>query len=251
MATATPAKPSVELVPTDSESFEAALAVLADSDVPLSQALGGLLDPKTLSESSKPSVMPRATKLPEKVVEAMNRLPKIFGKIQPPVERRTFSPEERKDLRAERSTIDAIIGVLTKRKTEINEMISTHFDVLAEEQKMITDDTPKDAKGHYCIARPGFPEREPVGDDLLVFSRERQGDQAVLDADLLLAAWREGQISRYTYYGLTYEVRERRVDEDAVRTWMLSAQKRPRVMRAMQVASRKTLGRNSIYLRKA
>lgn len=238
---------SASLVPTyDVDAAAAALS--GDPNLSITDLLTQLTSPPPVEADAKTSVMPKKTELPAPVVKAMDALPTLFGTVQPAT-RRTLNKPEQARIADERAAIDLVIKALEKRKTEIQEIVSTHFDVDAEKKGLADSETARDEKGHYMIASPGAPELQYIPGHKNYWARQRQGDKTVPSETKLKAAYDKGEISKEEYYAVTRPVSDRVIDEDRIRKMMVSAEQRPVVQKVLSLISVTTRGRNSIYLK--
>ncbi|THA72437.1 hypothetical protein E6R60_26245 [Streptomyces sp. A0642] len=203
--------------------------------------------PETQPSSKMP--VPVAERLGETLMRAVSQLPKVFGSVKPPASRRKLFKSELAKLEAEKMMIDQSIKALGARKDEIHAMLSVHFDVVAEEAKIVDENAPKDAKGHYLIASPGNPEKAPIDGSSQEFTRERTGDKVIFNAARLEVLYRDGEISRADYLACTRPNTGRVFDEEKLSAMLLTKTKRARGKRLIDLIGDFKRGTNSINLR--
>lgn len=237
---------STELMPTNLTTAD--IALLSDPTKSLQEILDSLAIPVVEEPTSKVSEMPKPSNLPEKVQKAIGVLPEVFGQVQP-VTRRKVRKTELEKLKDEKQSIAAIKTELAKREAKIAEIISTHFDVVAEEEGRATDDTTRDPKGHYRIASPGNPEREPVGDSGVTWFRQRSSDVTTPKQTIMELLLAQGKIDQADVDLVTTVVTEVRLDEAKIRQGIASEATRVRVLDLLKKISTTTPGTNSICLR--
>jgi hypothetical protein len=196
--------------------FQHALQLVKNDPAPnitvLAEILAGPDVPLRPAEQAFPAV-PKPAVLTEEAREAFAKITELYGEVGPK-QRRTLTRAELRKLTEERMAIDAALTALESRKKSIGEIIRTHQDVAAEEaglavpraklgpdDAVIVEASPRDAGGHYLLARPKLPAQEPVPDLGRAWSQEYAAGKLVLDATGkgLKAALDAGDLSRETY----------------------------------------------------
>jgi hypothetical protein len=155
----------------------------------------------------KPPVPPA---LSEKVLEALKRLPEVYGQVVVTVDRK-LTPKELATITEERDLISVVLDPLKKRKDEsIREVLANHFDnILTDEQK---EAARKDAKGHFAIKQ--HVSVEGLGRKV---QRSVSGGKPKLSIAHIEALHKAGQIDRKTYLAITKKPDVPRVlDEDGL-----------------------------------
>jgi hypothetical protein len=246
-SSATTTSTSKTLEPASTLDWDKALDTLDEKPSASLTDLLSAIDTYPAPAEAKKSRMPVANSLTDKQKDALQSLPEVFGKVQPPASRRLFNEKEKADLAAERNILDEILKFCAERKDLINEMIGTHMDVLAEKKDLVRDQTGVDDKGHYLIAAPGAPERDEIRDLPLAWTRQRQADKTVPSQKLLDLYHKDGHISAEDYKAVTGRV----LDEEKVRQMVLKPGTREQAQRVLNLINEKRRGTNSIWLRKA
>ncbi|MGW9067882.1 hypothetical protein ACWGQT_00320 [Streptomyces yangpuensis] len=235
------------LVPT--YDFEKAAVALRQGNQDLGQLLAELATipaPKQQG-STAVAVMER---LGESLMEAVTRLPVVFGRVKPPKVRRSLNKTELTKLALERNAIDTAIKALNERKAEIAEMVSQHFDVVAENTGLAKPgETLRDKKGHYLISSPGSREEAPLDGSGQFFTRERTSDRADFSESKLKKLYEDGTISRADYLACTEPVKGRQISEAKLRAMLVSPKRRDRAAKILRLISDVKRGTNSINLR--
>lgn len=165
--------------------------------------------------------VPQTPILTDEDKAALVRLPEVFGKVIVE-QRRRLEDDEIAALYDEREVVKQVMSVLDGRVEVINENVRTHVDVDHEERgiavpkdfvregKVLTEATPRDAKGHYIFARPQQPTRVRIPGTNMDFSLEyRKGSDSgvTIDSNHLLDLYEAGEITREQYLAVTREVR--------------------------------------------
>jgi hypothetical protein len=137
-------------------------------------------------------------KLGEGALIALRKLPDFFGKIAPTTARKLTIPE-RHALARERELIDEVLKPLKDRKDiGIREIVSNDLDRIAEAEKLVDEDTPLDARGHYAVkhsvSAPGTGKR---------FERRVCEPKVTISGEGIQRAYERGDISREQYLALT------------------------------------------------
>jgi hypothetical protein len=200
------------------------------------------------AEVAKPVKAATAVELvTDKLMDAIEQLPTVFGKVKPPKARRLLNSTELYKLRAEKVQIDAAQGALKKRKAEIHSMISVHFDVYAETHlKIDPEKTPRDKDGHYLIASAGNPETALVKDGDKHFKRQKTKDQAVWSMEKLLDLYEKGEITRAEFLAMTSQTRV--LDEDKIKRLLTLPSKMHRIQEIITKITEVQYGTLSIRL---
>lgn len=237
---------STELLPTNLTTAD--IALLSDPTKSLQEILDSLAIPAVEEPSSKVSAMPKPSKLPEKVQNAIGALQEVFAQVQPAT-RRKIRKAELEKLKDEKLSIAAIKKALSDREKAIAEIVSTHFDVVAEEEERATKDTPRDAKGHYRIASPGNPEIQEVEGSAAFWARQRSSDVTLPSQTLMEQLLALGEIAQEDVDLISVTVTQMVIDEAMIRQAIASEATRARVLALLKKISTTTPGTNSIYLR--
>ncbi|MEU9405633.1 hypothetical protein AB0E08_08000 [Streptomyces sp. NPDC048281] len=201
------------------------------------------------ADPAKPVKVATAVELfTDKLMGALEAMPKVFGKIRPPKTRRLLTAPELTALRDEKVQIDAAESALKKRKTEIHEMISVHLDVVAERQRKLDPETaPKNKDGHYMLASAGNPERVAVKEGEKHFTREKAKDKVEWDMDTLLALYENSEITRAELLSMTSQTRV--IDSDKIKRLLTLKSKMHRTREIVDKISVVKYGALSIHLR--
>ncbi|GAA1978812.1 hypothetical protein [Kitasatospora viridis] len=234
------------LVPT----FTADVAVYAtDGTTSLAEMLTKLVT-TTPAAPAKPTVskMPAVTKVPDDLAQALGQVPAVF-KCVAPATRRALRATELKRLLEEKRTLDAVQTAVERRRKEISEIVSTHFDVVSENTGTATDLTPRDGKGHYRTAQPGDREEQLIDGTGMMWTREATADTNTPSQALLEQGLADGTISRADYLAVTAPSRV--LDEDRFRRFLLGRRTRSRAAALIPKITTLVPGRLSIHLRSA
>ncbi len=163
------------------------------------------LPPQTPPVSAPPKTTVTVT---QELTDAIALLPQVLCSVAP-ASWRPLNGAERARLAAEKRTIDQVKSTLEKRIKEIADLVHMDADATAKQAGIVNEDTPRDDKGHYVIARPQAPETLP-GDDLSEWSREYRPGKRIPAHDRAKKHLTDGVITRADYMAVT--VQERRVD---------------------------------------
>ncbi|MEU6362259.1 hypothetical protein [Streptomyces albidoflavus] len=226
---------------------KAVVALQADTGTNLGALLAELAttpDPKVRKGADIATV----ERVGETLMRNIAELPTVFNRVDPTT-KRALNKTELAKLLEEKERIDAVEKATKKRKERIHAILSDHFDVIAERQKLVSEDTPTDDKGHYLIAAKGAPETQSIAGSDRYFTRERTSDTTVFSYQTLLALYEAREISRADYLACTRPVRTREIDEDKLRRMLLSKKLRPRAQRLISMIGTVKRGRLSINLR--
>ncbi|PPS89502.1 hypothetical protein [Streptomyces sp. MH60] len=236
---------TTEIVPTfDFAATEVELK--GDPNLSLTDVLAKLATLPPTDPKNRPKPATAVELVTDGLMSAIQAIPKVFGQIKPRG-RRQLTKAELVSLRDEKIEIDTAIKALTKRKDEIHKMVSVHFDVLADKQKRVTEQTRLDKNGHYLLASPGNAETAPVEGSGHYFTREKASDKAVLNLDKLLALYEAGEITRAELLGFTTTTRT--IDETKIRRQLLNKNKRERTQAILDKITEIKPGNLSINLR--
>lgn len=149
----------------------------------------------------KPPVVPEIT---EQHIEALRRLPDLYGKVVPKSDR----PLTAKELAAiveERQTIDLVLKLLGARKDDsIRETLANHLDHLYYKAHP-GEEPPTDPKGHVAVK--GAPENEVlVKGTTYKVARSVSGGKRALTYNDVVALKEQGTISQEQFDAITREV---------------------------------------------
>lgn len=228
-----------------------AALILQSSDRSLGEVLAALAAPTAPDAKAATSAMPVSGKMTPELQRALNALPEVFRAVKPPASRRALAQTDLARLLDAKEVRDVLLKELKKWGEEEKEMISTHFDVVAEKEKRAAKKTPRDDKGHYQLATPGNPETVELQDRAQVWSRERAGDTTILSQRLLDDAYAANKISRAEYLAVTTPVTGRVLDEEKVRKLLLSKAGRSRAQKVIKLIGEVKRGVISIHTRPA
>lgn len=184
----------------------------------------------------------------EEAIKAISALPEVFGTVKAPASRRRFSQAELAKVLTEKNALAEAKKAVTKRESDLNEWVSRHFDVYAEELGLVDPETtPKDAKGHYLIGSAGNRLEQAVEGAEKMLTREKENDKTSMSHDLLLAAYEDGKISRTEYLAYTSNIRV--LDEKKVSTALLSKARQERTKEIIEMVTQIQPGKLSIRVR--
>lgn len=171
-------------------------AMRKDEDADIATLLVEAFTPESTSADERQA--PAAPTLTDQHLEAMIALPAIFGKVTPS-QPRLLTEEEQVEVIKEREIIDTLLSVLKERKdNSLRETLANHLDLLAEEEGLVDEDTPKDKKGHYYI-----PMEAPVPGTGKKIQKIVSGPAPKVDSAKLLDLYEAGEITREEYLSLT------------------------------------------------
>lgn len=165
------------------------------SKITLADLFQTVLSPKTDVVSKKPPV---PQKLSEDALEAIKRLPEVFGGTVVTADR-ALSKAELKAIVEEREVVDKVLKAITKRKDEsIREVLANHLDhQIPEDQR---EGMRTDAKGHYA---PWDTQNVPVDGTDLKVQRSVSGGKPSLTIEAVEDLHEQGLIDRKTYLAIT------------------------------------------------
>lgn len=159
-----------------------------------------------VAERPAPEVPDKKPPVPQKlsaeVLDAIKRLPDVFGKTVVTADR-ALTKEEAKAIVEERSVIDKVMTALKKRKEEsIREVLANHADHVLEKglSEKAVKTIRKDAKGHYA---PWDTQDIPVEGTDLKIQRFSTGGKPNLTIEHIEMLHAEGKIDRKTYLKIT------------------------------------------------
>lgn len=191
--------PSTEIVPVSPQAKAEVVAALRAGQT-VEEILARITAPAPTSTDVQPTV-PTAVALKPAQIEALDRLPVVYGQVRV-TEPRELSPLEREALLAERDQIDALLG-LAKRKEVIREYLATDLDRVAERTgAAVPGETPRDKAGHYLL-----DGEVPVPGTGRKITRTLNRAKVGVSNDRLLAAYEADRLTRAQFLAVTREVR--------------------------------------------
>lgn len=174
--------------------------------------------------------MPKEIELTPEVRKALKALPALFGQVQPQ-HRRKLDENEIQAIGEEYANIQTLLKLIGQREEDIKEIVRTHQDVEAEEQGrafpkqirrgqvVIAEATPRDAKGHYLLAKPKDPVKTEVPGGPLAFVNQFTSGRLRTDLEQLTRDYEAGELDRETYMAVT--VTRRVVDGEKLKKHVL------------------------------
>lgn len=190
--------------------------------------------------------VPEALSITPEFVEALKRLPEVFGAVMP-AERRALNDAEVELLFAERETLRAVLDLLNSRDADIKSTVRHHIDVEAEQNGLATPDTtPRDNAGHYLLAAPQQPVRVDIPNTNQAWSSEYREGAVSIDEALLKEMADNGEIDREDYLAFTREVRV--FDETKALKALADKPERLQILKAITKRSRAT---TALFVRKS
>lgn len=152
--------------------------------------------------------------------EQVRQVRGVFGRVNPE-SRRTLSDRELTMVREEHRVLDFVSKALNDRVEDLKEYVRTSIDVSAEEQgiavpkskvdtetgEVIVAATPRDAKGHYILAKEKNPFKVAINGTGEAYSQEFKKGKVSVDGEKLLDLYEAGEISREEYLAFTRETR--------------------------------------------
>lgn len=194
------------------------------------------------STTFEPKV-PRNIALDNAEVEAVKKLPEVYGAVVP-TERRMLEQIEIDALVEEREVLTKIEKAIAARKDDIRLTILNHADVEYESSEDVdheTDDVSQDGEGHYI--RPASYNSEAHSKRFSV--ETRAGSISITpQAIKALSEDPESDFTHDDYLKSTTQVRQ--FDEHK---FMLLLKQRPELMTALAPAVSESPGGVSVYLR--
>jgi hypothetical protein len=240
---------TTEIVPTF--DFDKAVVQLQkNEDLNLADVLAQLATiPVTAPPASRKKVSKEAAaRAAEEAKAAVEVLPNSFGTVKEPASRRLLNKTELTQVLNEKESLAAAKTAIAKREKAVNEWLSTHFDVYAEDLNLVDPEkTPKDGNGHYLIGASGNRLEQAIEGSDKILTREKANDKADMSHELLLAVYEEGKISRAEYLAFTTQVRD--LDEKKIRSAMISPTKRERAQEIIKMITVVKPGVLSIHIR--
>lgn len=235
------------LVPASSFDFsKVEIELSKDPNLNLSALLGELATLPPVDPKKRPKPSTAVELVTDSLMAAIQVIPKVFGQVKPRG-RRQLTKAELAELKAEKVEVDTAIKALEARKKEIHEMVSVHFDVVAERLKRTSEQTPQNKDGHYLLASPGNPETALVPESDKHFTREKAKDTVTYSFTKLLDLYERGEITRTEYLGLTSQVRA--IDESKIKSALISKGRRQRTQWILDRIAVVKRGNLSIHLR--
>lgn len=195
----------------------------------------------TASIPRKP--VPAQVEITEDLVAALGRVAEVFGTVQP-AEHRMLTESEVQALFEERAVVKAVSDALKDREESIKEYVRTHMDLVAEASGEVTDETLRDASGHYVLASKGNPERIAVPGTAKDWSREYREGRIEIDGYQLEEMEKNGEIDREDYLSMTREVRV--FDEAKAQQAIM---KKPERMEIIRRITKRGLAGTSLFVR--
>lgn len=185
---------------------KAGIQKVVEGKISLSDLFQTVIDrPEGAVPDLRPPVPPKLT---DEQKAALERLPEVYGKVVL-TSIRKLTAKEAAALVEERGVIDAIIGVLEKRKSEsIREVLSNHMDmILTDEEK---EQARHDAKGHWAVKH-----EDPVDGTGKKIQRSVSGGKPRLTVAHVNTLHEAGVIDRKTYLAITRKPDEPRVLDES------------------------------------
>lgn len=173
---------------------------------------------------------PKEIELTPEVRKALKALPALFGQVQPQ-HRRKLDENEIQAIGEEYANIQTLLKLIGQREADIKEYVRTHQDVEAEEQgrafakevrrngNVVAEATPRDAKGHYLLAKPKDPQKTEVPGGPLAFVNQYTSGKLTTDLEQLTRDYEAGELSREDYLAVT--VAKRVVDPERLKKHVL------------------------------
>lgn len=161
--------------------------------------------------------LPEAINAPKEIRAAMLSLTKLFQSVVLD-ERRSLTDEELSQIGPEYEALQKVSKYVKVREEAIKEALRTHQDVEAEEAgiafpkdvvhngNVVAHATPRDAKGHYILAKKGDSRDTEIPGTTLRFANQFVSGKTTEDLNRLTAAYEAGEISEDVWKQLT-EVR--------------------------------------------
>lgn len=140
----------------------------------------------------------------EQHIEALKRLPEIYGKVVPKTDR-ALNASELATIAEERQTIDLVLKLLEARKSDsIRETLANHLDHVYFKAHP-GEEPPTDKHGHVAVK--GAPENEAlVKGGRWKVARTVSGGKKVLTLSEVEMLKAEGKISDEVYERITREI---------------------------------------------
>lgn len=179
--------------------------VLKEDNADLKKVATALVADAPEPEAPQPTA-PKVVTLNQEVQEAMDRLPGVFGVVQPDTVR-SLTDGEIVALYIEREAVKKVEDTLKGREEAIKEAIRNHIDCIAVEEDLVSDETPVDSKGHFVLSSKGNPFRVSITGTNKAWSSEYREGSVAINGGALLDMYEAGEIDRETYLAFTREVR--------------------------------------------
>lgn len=203
---------------------KAGIEKVNSGSVKLADLLKVLAPPPANPETKPASVL--AAVIPKTTVEALERLPEVYGSVVP-TERRALTTVEVSSLMDEAQTIGSIEKTMAKRKADIRTTVFQHFDVTLEGTEGFDPDAePRDKDGFYV--HEAKAETEPGQE--YTFTREvREPAPSLSEKDLYdLIDDESVEFTKEDYLAMTRQVRI--LDEAAI---TIALRKKPELVAAL------------------
>ena len=151
----------------------------------------------TIEDPQVPDKKPPVPKaLTDEQMEAIKRLPEVYGTVVVTADR-ALTPKEQRAIVEERMVLDTLLTVLEKRKSEsIREVLANHLDHVLDAEKQAT--ARKDKVGHYAEKQD-----VPVDGTGMKIQRSVSGGKPNLTMAEIEALHTAGAIDRKTYLAVT------------------------------------------------
>jgi len=183
-----------EVTPEMRQKFTAALEALSRGGGTL-DLLWEALDTADVLAITKPDIS--VPKISEEALEAIRRLPEVYGKVVPKTDRQ-LSRQELVDIVTERQIIDTVLKVIKERKDEsIRETLANHLDNVYKQPEG-SRPPGTDTKGHLAVKQD--VEVEGLGKKV---ARSVSGGKPYLDIAGVEMLHAQGKIDRKTYLKIT------------------------------------------------
>jgi len=160
---------------------------------------------EVIAPANNVPTVPAPMSITPEFVEALKKLPSVFGVVMPP-ERRILEEQEISSLYEERETLRQVVDLLKNRDAAISETIRHHIDIDGE-NKGIANPNNLDNNGHYILCAPQQPYRVPIAGTVQEWSSEYREGTVSVDTDLLEQMAESGEIERDDYLAMTKEKR--------------------------------------------
>lgn len=185
---------------------------------------------RTEAAGEKFPAMPKELVVTPEMAKALRAMPKLFGGVQPQ-QRRTLDQSELAAIGEEFKAIQELLKAIGKRDKDIREIVRTHQDMTAEAEgrafpkdirrngNLIAEATPRDANGHYILAKPGEPEKTLIPGLEEAFQNQYTSGRTTTDLEAITRAYEAGEIDREVYLAVT--VAKRVVDPGKLKAYVL------------------------------
>lgn len=231
------------------ERFAATMEKVREERISYDDLIGDIAPKPKKNEAPKKDSLPATISEEEKA--ALARLPDVYGSVVP-TKRRALTDDESRLLLVERTTLDDIEKMATKRKASIKTAVLNHLDVEAEKHGDADEETPRGSDGHYVLKG-----EQVVPEEGKRWSREVRNNKPSLSAERLesllhdeeaLAELAEAGVvfDRETYLAMTEQTRI--FDQEAT---MMLLRKRPELVAVLAKATNAGSQTASLYVRNA